>query len=172
MASTKKAGEYKEAAQGRPSKYNLAVAAEICMRIAGGELLINICKDAHLPSAQQVRGWDLDDRNGAATPAKGFSALYARAIEIRAEHDMDRLSLIAATPVLAQVLVEREVLDKNGKIKIVKEIRSEDSVAARKLIVDTEKWRISKMSRKYSDAGTLNIGAGKIIIEGGLPEDD
>lgn len=42
---------------GRPSLYTQELAEEICERIAAGELLLHICKDAHMPVRRTVYNW-------------------------------------------------------------------------------------------------------------------
>lgn len=60
-------------AGGRPSEFTPEIANEICERIADGESLREICKDAHMPSRSTVRMWK------SASPE--FSAQYAHARE-------------------------------------------------------------------------------------------
>jgi hypothetical protein len=59
---------------GRPSDYNPKVAAEICERIADGETLTDICRDAKLPHRVTVWRWLKDNEE--------FAANHARAREI------------------------------------------------------------------------------------------
>jgi len=66
--------------RGRPTVYTEAIAAEICTRLAAGESLRAICRDAHMPPESTVREWVLDkhgqdEENGC----QGFAAQYARA---------------------------------------------------------------------------------------------
>lgn len=42
---------------GRPTKFNLELAAEICTRIESGETLTRICEDKHMPSRVAVNDW-------------------------------------------------------------------------------------------------------------------
>lgn len=64
-------------ARGRPTLYSEEIAAEICERLAAGESLIGICRDAHLPNEPTVRRWAIEDR-------EGFSARYAQARALQA----------------------------------------------------------------------------------------
>jgi hypothetical protein len=52
--------------------YTRELDDEICDRIANGEGLKQICRDAHMPPARTVRRWAIEDR-------EGFAARYARA---------------------------------------------------------------------------------------------
>lgn len=46
---------------GRPTKYSEPLAEKLCERIAGGESLIQICKDSKMPSRSTVFNWLLKD---------------------------------------------------------------------------------------------------------------
>lgn len=56
---------------GRPSKFTPALADNICERIANGESLRNICRDAAMPNQDTVHSWLNKD--------KEFSEQYTRA---------------------------------------------------------------------------------------------
>jgi hypothetical protein len=43
--------------RGRPSSYTEDVAREICERLAAGELLVDICEDADMPTIRTVMNW-------------------------------------------------------------------------------------------------------------------
>lgn len=58
--------------RGRPSLYMPELADEICRRLALGETLIAICRDAGMPDEAAVRDWAYRDRDG-------FSPKYADA---------------------------------------------------------------------------------------------
>src|SRR5262245_31931461 len=73
---------------GRPSTYTAEIAHEICMRLAGGEGLVAICRDRHMPAARTVVEWFLDDH-------EGFSRKYARARRCQAELLVDEIIEIA-----------------------------------------------------------------------------
>lgn len=60
------------AKRGRPSKYTPELANEICERLAKGESLRSICRDAHMPDESAVRLWDHNN-------VEGFSPHYAKA---------------------------------------------------------------------------------------------
>ena len=56
---------------GRPSKFTQTLADNICERIANGESLRNICRDAAMPNQDTVHSWLNKD--------KEFSEQYTRA---------------------------------------------------------------------------------------------
>jgi hypothetical protein len=73
---------------GRPSLHTPALAEAICARLADGESLRAICRDAAMPCAITVLQWARDDRGG-------FAALYRRAREDQA-HTLAELAVEAA----------------------------------------------------------------------------
>lgn len=68
---------------GRPSIYSSELADEICSRIAGGESLRGICKEAAMPTVSTVLLWVVQDR-------EGFSEQYTRAQDAKGSYDADR----------------------------------------------------------------------------------
>ena len=66
--------------RGRRTRYTREIADEICERLAAGESLFSICRDAHMPAENRVREWALDDRVDKSGTGAGFAARYARAI--------------------------------------------------------------------------------------------
>lgn len=134
-----------------------------------------------MPPERTVRGWDFDDRRNATSVAAGFSVMYARAVEMRTEHELDRLRILAATPVQGTTVTIREILTKEGEVIQVREVRRGDALQARALEIDALKWRISKIGHKQygpktpvaekPDEGSENAPP-RLIIEGGLPDDD
>lgn len=56
---------------GRPSKYTIEIAQEICERLSKGEPLAQICRDEHMPATRTVSDWK--------TAHDGFSADFTRA---------------------------------------------------------------------------------------------
>lgn len=86
----------------RPKSYNQETADEICKRLASGESLRGICRDAGMPSEALVRSWAVDDVNG-------FAAQYARARETQADSLAEEIIEIADTeedPQRARVRVD------------------------------------------------------------------
>ena len=86
--STKKAKKV-----GRPTKYNSAVATEICIRMAAGESVRKICKDQDLPTFNTVMRW-VHDKNQVAYK-DGFPEQYRAARESMAQNMFDELLEIA-----------------------------------------------------------------------------
>lgn len=65
------------ATMGRPSKYTPQIADAICSRMALGETVRDICKDATMPDERTVRRW--------AIMREDFRPLYAQAREEQAD---------------------------------------------------------------------------------------
>jgi hypothetical protein len=108
---------------GRLSKYTDEVAEIILERLMYGEGLNTICRAEGIPPESTVREWVVDDR-------EGFAAKYARAREIGMDAAADRLRDLARTA------------------------KGEDAagVSAVALMVNTEKWYLSKIApKKYGE---------------------
>jgi hypothetical protein len=128
--------------------YTEAIAAEICQRIAEGETLNQVCRDAHMPARPTVVSWVLADK-------KGFADRYARAREIQFETWADEVSEIADDGV--NDWVERET--ETGRN--IKEYNG-DHVQRSRLRVDSRKWLLAKLKpERYGDSlkltGELDI---------------
>ena len=78
-----------KAKRGRPSAYTEELAAEICSRLASGESLKSICRDAHMPDDHRVREWARDDRAGFSPRNAGYERWADELVEISdADHWM------------------------------------------------------------------------------------
>lgn len=123
---------------GRPSTFAQEVADAICARLAEGESLRAICRDADMPEMRTVMRW-LD-----AADADGFRQQYARAREV----GMD-----AMAEELLDIADEAEVVQKVGRDGETMEVTFDSTAVARnRLRVDTRKWLLSKMApKKYGD---------------------
>ena len=118
-------------AGGRPSIYNQELAAKICERLIYGEGLRAICRDDAMPALSTVVDWVKDKPE--------FSAQYARARELQAELMLDDILEIADDS-------SRDTIDTPlGKIV------DHDVIQRARLKVDTRKWAMGKMSRKFND---------------------
>ncbi len=78
---------------GRPTKYNSALASKICMRMAGGESVRKICRDADMPCFRTVMAW-VHDSSQVAYKA-GFPEQYQTAMAVKAQNMFDELLEIA-----------------------------------------------------------------------------
>jgi hypothetical protein len=81
----------------RPTQLREALAAEICRRLADGELLGDICQPARMPSRDTVRRWQNEngpfrDRYAAARDQQA-DALAEEAMRIARNADVDSVTL-------------------------------------------------------------------------------
>lgn len=81
----------------RPTQYDEALAAEICRRLADGELLCDICHPARMPSRDTVRRWQSDhgafrERYALARDQQA-DALAEEAIHIARHADTDSVTV-------------------------------------------------------------------------------
>lgn len=118
---------------GRPSKYSLTIALEICDRIADGESLVSICRDERMPKKTAVYEWLLRH--------KEFAEIYARAREDQADTLADEIHAIADE-------LPQQVVDEKGNAT-----RYDSAyVQWQKNRVDARKWVAAKLKpKKYSD---------------------
>lgn len=137
---------------GRPKAYSDQSAEEILRRIAKGETMFSICKDAHLPTSETVRQWVLQDENG-------FSAKYALARDEQCEFWADEIIEIADDG--SNDWIERET--ERGNIKTVVD---HEHVQRSKLRIDARKWKMSVSNpKKWAErkalqhSGELNVDA-------------
>lgn len=122
--------------------YSREIADEICERLASGESLISICRDAHMPSDAAVRKWVLGDHDG-------FSSRYARAREMQLEHLADELLEISDN-------AHNDWMKRNGY-----DCPNTELVQRSKLRSDNRKWLLSKLKpERYGDK----------LVHGGDPE--
>jgi len=131
-AKTKKAAVRK---RGRPSKYTPELAATICERIADGEPLRSVCRDAVMPDKSTVLRWLGNDENAE------FRDQYARAREMQADGLFDEALEIADD------VSDDWTEDKDGK-----KVFDHEHVQRSRLRVDTRKWAAGKLAPKvYGD---------------------
>ena len=81
----------------RPTQFSEALAAEICRRLADGELLCDICRPARMPSRDTVRRWQSEnslfrDRYAIARDQQA-DALAEEAIRIARNADADTVAV-------------------------------------------------------------------------------
>lgn len=138
---------------GRPSKFNDAVAQEICERLIGGESLRAICKDEHMPAATNVFMW----LASADTKFKTFHEQYARAREAQADAIVDEILEISDD-------AKNDWMDNNDPENPGYKLNGEH-VQRSRLRVDSRKWFAGKLyPKRYGDkqhvehSGDINLG--------------
>ncbi len=121
--------------RGRPSKYTPKLAARICERIADGEPLRSVCRDAAMPDKSTVLRWLGNDESAE------FRDQYAYAREMQADGLFDE-----ALEIADDVSVDWTE-DKDGK-----KVFDHEHVQRSRLRVDTRKWAAGKLAPKvYGD---------------------
>lgn len=87
---------------GRPTKCTPDVVTEICERLAGGESLISICRDDHMPAKANVLLWVVTGRevDGTGVP---FRDHYMQAREAAGFSHADRVVDVTEEVALGQL---------------------------------------------------------------------
>lgn len=153
--STKRRAAKKSAARapakrsrGRPTKKSQSILNEILERIAAGEPLAEICRDAHMPGVTTVWEWEKED--------EAFSESIARARA--AGHDMIAAQWlrIADTPQIGKI--KRFVRAENGEMVLFEE-RLEDMVEHRRLQCHAREKLLSKWDpKRYGNNQRVALG--------------
>jgi hypothetical protein len=130
MASTK---------LGRPSSFSQAVADAICVKLADGMSLREICRDDAMPDKSTVLRW-------LASPDHAdFRDQYARAREAQADHMADEILEIADDG--TNDWMERQHGDDDPV-----EVPNHEHINRSRLRVDARKWLMAKMApKKYGE---------------------
>ncbi len=124
--------------RGRPTKYTKALAREICQCMADGASLREVCRAERMPAESTVRGWAIDD-------VEGFSAQYARGVELRAMRWAEEALEIADDGTNDWIKRRSE----DGEVQV---IFDHEHIQRSRLRVDTRKWLLSKVLPKvYGD---------------------
>lgn len=109
---------------GRPTKFNPEVGLEICTRIATGQSLKQICRDAHMPHFATVLSWIT-----RADQSEDMRAFYERYLRAR---------LAQAETYLAEIReLEQDTDPANAKANEVR--------------IRTLQWLCAKLNPRYSD---------------------
>jgi hypothetical protein len=112
----------------RSRSYSDKLAAEICRRIAEGESLLAICRDAHMPSRTTVCKW--------LGTHEQFTHNYARARDLQADHYAEEALSVA-----------RDAIGGDAEL-------SQSS----RLLVDTLKWTCARMApRRWGDSSAVTL---------------
>ena len=120
--------EVTELNRGRPTRRSAAVVAQLLERVANGESLAGVCRNADMPSRSTVHKWLADDPD--------FSDMYARACVIR-----------------VQVLCEEIIAIADGETPLEDDNANSSGpwpIEAIKLRIDARKWVVARMElRRY-----------------------
>jgi hypothetical protein len=130
---------------GRPSKYRVELATEICERLSEGEPLRQICRDDHMPAWRTIYDWmKKDDSLGDASV--GLSAAIACARDVGYDKMAEECLEIADDGSNDWM----EKLDKNGQP--VGWLLNGDHVQRSKLRIETRLKLLAKFNpKRYGD---------------------
>jgi hypothetical protein len=135
---------------GRPSLYSDQLAHLICLRIANGESVLTICRDADMPDRGTIVRW----MAGNAL----FASMIVRARELQADHYAEETIEIADNP------TGDTLLKPDGTPVTVWE-----NVQRSKLRCDQRRWYAAKLApKKYGDSVTQRIvgeDGGPVLIQ-------
>lgn len=135
---------------GRPTKFDTKLAKKICKRIAAGESLRAICRDAEMPNRATVHDWLLDETK------KAFYDQYEQACNVRAENMFDELTEIADDG-------SNDWMEKENKDGSSFTVLDHEHVQRSRLRIDVRKWYLSKvMPKKFGDKLDLTSGGDKL----------
>jgi hypothetical protein len=128
---------------GRPSKYTLKVAEEICSRLMEGESLRSICRDEHMPHRGTVFNW-LHNK-------PGFFDQYARARDAQADTLFDECLDIADDGA-------NDWMEKRTRSGEVVESVNHEHISRSKLRVDTRMTMAKRLApKRYGDKTSMEL---------------
>lgn len=117
----------------------------ICIKLAEGQFLKDICKDQAMPAERTVQGWL------AVNPT--FKLAYARAREAQVEHWSEEIVTIADD-------ATNDYVERIAKDGTVERVHDPEVVQRSKLRIATRQWLMSKLSpARYGDRVDLNVSA-------------
>lgn len=130
----------------RTSSFSEETGNTICGRLAEGETLREVCRDANMPGYSTVKRWLLDNEE--------FRAQYARACEARADHWADEIVLIADDA--SGDYADARAVRLNGVYPPTEQATdpkfNAEHVQRSKLRIDTRKWLMAKAApKKYGE---------------------
>jgi len=131
------AAQQPAALTGRPTTYNQATADLICLRMAEGETLRQVCRDKALPARSTVYRW--------LSKNPSFSDQYARAREALVEHWADEILDIADDGTT-------DYVTRIGRNGTEYEAVDQEHIQRSRLRVDARRWLLSKLNPgQYGD---------------------
>ena len=128
---------------GRPSIFTDDLAATICRRIADGESLRSVCRDADMPGKATVLRW-LDEN-------EEFRDQYARAREAQADHFAEEILEIADD-------ATNDFMDRKRKDGSLETVVDAENIQRSRLRVDARKWLMARMAPKKYGSRIVQVG--------------
>jgi hypothetical protein len=131
-------------AGGRPERYTVEIAAEICDRLANGETLTRICEDPHIPSRQTVTRWLADESKPE------FLSRYAVARGLQTDYYADHIVDIADDA--SRDWTERT----NGEGEAIAPALNHEHIQRSKVRIETRQWIMERLNpKKYGQRTKL-----------------
>ena len=131
---------------GRPTKYSVEIAQEICERLSDGEPLRQICRSDGMPAWRTVYDWIYKDE-ALGEEGAGLSTAIAHARDIGYDAIAEDCLNIADTALIG----EEETSSANGLT-----ITRKDMLGHRKLQIETRLKLLAKWNpKKYGERTTL-----------------
>jgi hypothetical protein len=132
--------------RGRPSSFTPELAREICLRMAAGENLNQVCRDPRMPDRTTVAAWVVDD-------VQGFAKQYREARDRLLEFWADELIEISDDSTNDWIKREHE----SGRAEV---LCDHEHINRSRLRADNRKWLLSKLKPgEYGDKTTVNLNA-------------
>jgi hypothetical protein len=126
--------------QNKTGIFSQKLFGTICSRIAGGESLLNICKDKDMPSRESFYSW--------VASSDDLRKQYDQATTLRSDHYAEEILAIADDASDDELFVE--TTDGNGAG--AKRVCNNEFVQRSKLRIDARKWLLAKLTpKKYGD---------------------
>ena len=143
----------------KPKIYDPALVDRICFMFETDPRmsLVRINTDPALPLVSTFYDW-LDSHPDA-------SKKYARAREVHSDLQAEELSNITRNPYVGEIRVVRSGTNADGTTFDTEEVRTIDNVDRARLIVDTDKWILSKLRPKKYGITPLDEGDSSALDE-------
>lgn len=130
--------------RGRPSTYTKAVGDAICKRLAQGESLRSICRDADMPDRTTVQDWVLKD-----SPA-GFALQYTQARDLGLDEIADECQEIVDDG-------SNDWMEKHHEGHTAYVVNGE-ALGRSRLRFDHRRWYLSKLApKRYGDRTSVEL---------------
>lgn len=143
---------------GRQSEYSPEIAAAICLRLAEGESLRQICLDETMPGRRTVFDW--------LTKHEDFVAMYNIARDMQAETLVDEITDIADDGSNDWM----EAYDRDGERSGWRE--NGEAINRSRLRIDARKWLAGKMKpKKYGDKTDVSVNGPVTLMIAGTDKD-
>jgi hypothetical protein len=126
----------------------------LCELSAGRPVSRTLCEDNEMCSQDTFWKWIWADENGLAE-----KVAHARANGIEAR--LDRALMIAETPMMGEIVTEKPIMVDGKPLEgvTIREVRKEDMLGHRRLLVDTE-FKAAQMLKPKTYGPKLDVTSG------------